>query len=83
MQKLKTVAEWMQEHELTLEQVVQRSGLSKRVVQAIVAGQFTPSPEQRIWLADALGVLPDLVHWSHTVPVENMYGHGPQFGRSP
>jgi hypothetical protein len=34
-------------------------------------------------LAAVLGVEPDQITWGHTQQVEHMYGHGPQFGRSP
>ena len=30
-----------------------------------------------------LGVVPEQVAWGHRVQVEPLYGHGPQFGRSP
>ena len=52
-------------------------------LQAIVQGRYTPSPDQRRRLADALGVAPEQVAWGHTAEVQHVYGHGPQFGRSP
>ena len=54
-----------------------------RVVDAIARGRYTPSPEQRKRLAAALGLVPEQIAWGHHEQVEHMYGHGPQFGRSP
>jgi hypothetical protein len=53
------------------------------VVEAIAAGRYTPSPQQRQAMAAALGVGPEQVAWGHQTEVAHVYGHGPQFGRSP
>jgi lambda repressor-like predicted transcriptional regulator len=81
--RAKTVAEWMAERGVSVEDLLKSSGLDRRVVRALVNGQYTPSPQQRRLLAGALGVLPEQVAWGHTTPVQHIYGHGPQFGRSP
>jgi hypothetical protein len=73
----------MNECRLDLNQLVAASGLDRRVVEASVQGRYTPSPDQRQRLAAALGVEPEVIAWGHVTPVEHMYGHGPQFGRSP
>jgi hypothetical protein len=83
MARAKTVAEWMAERGVSLAGLVEASGLDRRVVEAIAAGRYTPSPEQRQCLAAALGVAPDEVAWGHVAQVTHVYGHGPQFGRSP
>jgi hypothetical protein len=83
MSRIKTVAEWMSERGLDRAGLVAASGLAARVVEAICAGRYTPSPDQRACVAAALGVGPDQVAWGHAAPVESLYGHGPQFGRSP
>jgi hypothetical protein len=83
MAQVKTAAEWMAEQGLTLAKLIELSALDDRVVKAIVAGRYTPSPEQRRRLAAALGVEPDQVAWGHVTQVAHVYGHGPQFGRSP
>ncbi len=83
MTQTKTLAEWMTERGMSLAQLVEASSLDRRVVDAIAHGRYTPSPEQRQRLAAALGISPEQVVWGHTTQVDHMYGHGPQFGRSP
>jgi len=63
--------------------LVEATGLDGRVVESIVNSNYTPSPNQRDRIANALGIERDAVQWGHSVAVESMYGHGPQFGRSP
>jgi transcriptional regulator with XRE-family HTH domain len=83
MSEIKSVAQWMVERGMSLADVVAASQLEPRVVEAIAQGRYTPSPDQRQRLADALNVASDRIAWGHVAPVEHMYGHGPQFGRSP
>lgn len=82
-QSIKSVAQWMAERGLDLPQIVRLSALDEQVVHAIVQGRYTPSPQQRQQLATALGLAPDEIAWGHATPVEHLYGHGTQFGRSP
>jgi len=79
----KTVADWMAERGTSLAALVESSGLDEGVVEAIVRGRYTPSPQQRQRLAAALGVDPEQITWGHVTQVTHVYGHGPQFGRSP
>ena len=83
MARVKTLAEWMAERGLDLARLIEASGLDTRVVKAVAAGRYTPSPDERRRLADTLGVGPDEIAWGHVAQVEHVYGHGPQFGRSP
>jgi transcriptional regulator with XRE-family HTH domain len=83
MAQVKTIADWLTERGLGLAELVEASALDRRVVEAIAHGRYTPSPEQRQRLAAALGVSPDQILWGHLAQVEHVYGHGPQFGRSP
>jgi transcriptional regulator with XRE-family HTH domain len=83
MDDVKSITDWMVERGLGREALLQASGLDRKVVEAILQGRYTPSPEQRRRLAAALGVGPEQVAWGHVNPVEHVYGHGPQFGRSP
>jgi transcriptional regulator with XRE-family HTH domain len=80
---MKPLAHYMQENGTTLEQLVETSGLEAKLVKAIAAGNYTPSPTERERLAKALGVTVDDIAWGHAVPVDHLWGHGPQFGRTP
>jgi ribosome-binding protein aMBF1 (putative translation factor) len=81
--EVKSVAQWMAERQLGMSELVAAARIDQRVVEAIAHGRYTPSPEQRQRLATALGVDPEQIAWGHVAAVEHMYGHGPQFGRSP
>jgi hypothetical protein len=83
MEKIQSVSEWMTERGLGFAAVLAASSLDRKVLDAILHGRYTPSPQQRQRLAAALGVELDQITWGHTQQVEHMYGHGPQFGRSP
>lgn len=83
MDKAKSVADWMAERGMGLEELLRACGLERKVLDAILHGRYTPSPQQRRRVAAALGVEPGQVLWGHVTPVAHLYGHGPQFGRSP
>jgi transcriptional regulator with XRE-family HTH domain len=83
MAQAKTLTEWMTERGIRLSELVEASALDERVVAAIAHGRYTPSAQQRQRLSAALGIEPEQVLWGHVAQVEHMYGHGPQFGRSP
>lgn len=83
MVEVRLLAEWMAERGVGLTELIAASGLDDRVVAAIAEGRYTPSPQQRQRLATALSIGPEQVAWGHLAPIEHVYGHGPQFGRSP
>jgi len=83
MDAIKSVEEWLAEKGLSSEQLCAATGLERKVVEAILQGRYTPSPQQRRRVASALGVEVDRVAWGHSTPVSHLYGHGPQFGRTP
>jgi len=72
----------MEEAGMSVGQLATGAGLDAKLVQAIVSGNYTPSPSQRQRLAAALGVSTDDISWGHAVPVQHMRGNGPQCGRS-
>ena len=78
-----TVAHWMSLRGIDLLALQQAAALDDRTATAILEGRYTPSPRQRQRIAAALEVEPDEISWDHAAGVEHMYGHGPQFGRSP
>jgi transcriptional regulator with XRE-family HTH domain len=79
----RTVKQWMEERRLTAEKLGELAKVDINVIRHLVAGQWTTSPEQRDRIAQALGVSVSEIRWGHSNPVDHMYGHGPQFGRSP
>jgi hypothetical protein len=83
MGEVKSLSEWMASRGMVLAELVEASALETRVVEAVVGNRYTPSPQQRARLSAALGITPEQVAWGHLAPVEHVYGHGPQFGRSP
>jgi hypothetical protein len=77
------VSEWLAARGRTTTDLVAASVLERRIVEAIVAGRYTPSPEQRRALATALQTEVDQIAWGHAAGVQHIHGHGPQFGRTP
>jgi hypothetical protein len=78
---MKPLAHHMEEAGISVAQLVTITGLDVKLVTAIAAGNYTPSPSQRERLAAGLGVSKDDVSWGHAVPVEHLRGNGPQCGR--
>ncbi|MCI0700421.1 MAG: helix-turn-helix domain-containing protein [Planctomycetia bacterium] len=83
MAQVKTLSEWMAVRGIGLAELVETSGVEERVVEAIANGRYTPSPDQRQRLSAVLGVSVEEIAWGHVTQVSHVYGHGPQFGRSP
>ena len=79
---MKPLAHYMEEAGMSIDQLIAASGMEKKVVRAIVSGNYTPSPPERKRLAGVVGVPVEDVAWEHTVPVQHMRGNGPQAGRS-
>jgi transcriptional regulator with XRE-family HTH domain len=80
---LSSIEELCAQKGLTVQQLAQRAGLDEKRVQAIVAGRWTPSPAERDKVAAVFGLTRDQIAWGHRTSVAHIYGHGPQFGRSP
>lgn len=72
-----SVLELCQQQNLTLAQLVERTGLDEDRVVAILLGRWTPSPAERQRVAVALGVTIQDITWGHKTPVQHLYGHGP------
>jgi hypothetical protein len=80
---MKPLAHWLDQKQLSLDRLVEASGLDRKLVASIAGGNYTASPAQRQRLAAALDLRVEDISWGHAVPVDHLYGHGPQFGRSP
>jgi cyanate lyase len=74
---MQTVAKHCEERGLSFDDLVRQSGLEEDRVRAIVEGRWTPSPEERNRIAQALDVAVNEVQWGHTTPVQHLWGHGP------
>jgi ribosome-binding protein aMBF1 (putative translation factor) len=65
--------------ELSIEDVAQRAKLPVERVEAIIVGRWTPSPEERRRVAQALGVEVEEVSWGHSMDPRNLryrrFGH--------
>jgi len=79
---MKSIARFMEETGIGVAELVTATGLDRKMVEAIVRGNFTCSPSQRQCLAAVLGVEIDDISWGHVVPVEHIRGNSPQAGRS-
>jgi transcriptional regulator with XRE-family HTH domain len=71
------VAQICVERAVSVEELVDRSGLERGRVEAILLARWTPSPEERRSIADVLGVSVDAISWGHATPIQHLYGHGP------
>ena len=72
-----SVAELCKEKAVSLQDLVNRSGVDESRVQAIMLGRWTPSAQERRRIADALGCTVDDIAWGHVTPIQHLYGHGP------
>jgi ribosome-binding protein aMBF1 (putative translation factor) len=79
----KTLGEWLAEKCLSPSDLAAATRLDDQVIAALVHRRYTPSPEQRRRVAEAIGVSADEIAWGHEAEVEHLHGHGPQFGRTP
>ncbi len=76
-QQVFSVAELCQQQSMTVEQLVEKTGLEQTRVMAILMGRWTPSPAERDKVAAAVGVAKDVISWGHKTPIQHIYGSGP------
>ncbi len=79
---MKPLARYMEETGMTVEQLIAAAKLDKKLVKAIVSGNYVPGPVERKRVAAAIGVPVEEISWDHAVPVEHLRGNGPQTGRA-
>ena len=72
----------MEETGMSIEQLIAATKLDKKLVKAIVSGNYVPGPVERQRVAAAIGVPVEEISWDHAVPVEHLRGNGPQTGRA-
>ena len=61
---------------ISLLSLAERSGLDLKRLQSIYLGRWTPSPNEREKIAQALGTTSDEIAWEHSTPLEHFYGPG-------
>ncbi len=61
---------------VSLLSLAERSGMDLKRLQTIYRGQWTPSPNEREKIAQALGTSSDDIAWEHSTPTEHFYGPG-------
>lgn len=64
---VRTIDLLFEETGLVIEEIAERSQLSAERVEAIAAGRWTPSPDERQRLAAAFGVTIDDISWGHSM----------------
>ena len=72
---MKTLDVLLDELKLSAEEAARRAGISKERMEAVAAGRWTPSPEDRVKIAAALGVAVDEISWGHTMNPRNVRYH--------
>ncbi len=73
----KSVAQLCTEQQVSIDVLVEKSGLDAARVTAIVEGRWTPSPAERKRIAAVFGVTPADITWGHKTPIQHLWGHGP------
>ena len=61
-----------EEARISLEQLIEQTGLPRERLEAIVTGRWLPSPVDRQRVADALGRAADEISWGHTMDPRNV-----------
>jgi hypothetical protein len=69
---VKTVDVLLEESGLWIEDIAERSNLAEERVEAIALGRWTPSPHERVRIAQALSISVDEVSWGHTMDPRNV-----------
>ena len=64
------VSELLEEKGVDVKWLALETGLDERIVDSIVRQQYTPSPEQRQYVAQALRADPSDILWGHAIEVE-------------
>ena len=73
----RSVAELCESAGLTIDQLADKTGLDDQRLLAILLGRWTPSPDERAKVANALDVTVDDITWGHKTPIQHIYGQGP------
>lgn len=69
---MKTIDVLLEEGSLTVDDIAARAELLVERVAAIAAGRWTPSPAERLRIAQALGTTVDEIVWGHMMDPRNV-----------
>ncbi|MEK6234823.1 MAG: helix-turn-helix domain-containing protein [Planctomycetales bacterium] len=72
---MKTIDRLIEETDVTVEALAERTGLSAERVEAIAVGRWLPSPNERRRVAEAFQLEVDEISWGHTMPPRNVQAH--------
>ena len=72
---MKTIDLLFEEHQLSIEEVAERSKITPERMLAIADGRWTPSPTERARIAEVFGISVDEVSWGHTMDPRNIRYH--------
>lgn len=72
-----SVGDLCQQHDMTIEQLAEQSGLAVERATAIALGRWTPSPQERSQVAAVFGIAIEEISWGHKTPIQHLYGQGP------
>jgi hypothetical protein len=72
---MKTIDTVLEEQELSIQELAERSQLPADRVEAIVDGRWLPSPQERERIAAALGMPVAEISWGHTMNPRNVRYH--------
>ena len=73
----RSIEELCKEHQMTVQELIEKTGVDDHRLVAIYMGRWTPSPEDRKKIASAFELEVDDVTWGHITPIQHIYGHGP------
>lgn len=72
-----SVNELCKQQSVSLLELADRTQMDLKRLQAIFLGRWTPSPQERQTIAEALETSVDEIAWGHETPIQHIYGHGP------
>lgn len=73
----KSITELCKEHGMTVQDLIEKTGIDDHRVVAICMGRWTPSPADRSKIASVFELEVDDITWGHITPIQHIYGHGP------
>ena len=60
----------LRDQQMDVDHLVTRTGIERKIIEAMVAQRYTPSPEQRQQVSRVLGVHREQIRWGHMAIVE-------------